>query len=539
MKTPLRWAVALAMASSLAVPACSSTRACRQGSIFLTMTLESPASAVVALDVEVSLDDVLRMTFPIARPDKGFTSSESYEIDLSQYQSYKTVAITVIARNSAGDEIERGVVTSRQLTPNCLALSVPVTAPSGAGGAGGGGITTGGSGGGGSAGAGAGAGGLALGGSSGGGTTASGGASSAGGKGGGDASGGITSGSGGVSSGSGGVSSGSGGVTSVGGKGGGMATGGAGGTNACVSRGTGVVAILDCPCAAPGSLACNGNAQSVTLICSAGTWMHNQTCMAGNLCDSRMGVSAGTCQPIVPACKNATAGQLVCDPSTSVAQCGPDLVSDPVQQACTGATPACLNHACVACTPASTEACGVCNDGTATCDSAGAWGTCVGASSKNTYYRDADGDGFGDPKTAMTVCGAAPTGTVANSKDCCDLDANAHPGQTAFFGTADACGSNQVPNGYDYDCDGTNTTESSVANASCVTTVSSSASCGCPMCYCTSTNGAAPVCGLRGCDVFNEAACGAPHHGVSWQLFDSVTCAANGSGTDANAEKCR
>ena len=169
----------------------------------------------------------------------------------------------------------------------------------------------------------------------------------------------------------------------------------------------------------------------------------------------------------------------------------------------------------------------MCNDGTATCDSAGAWGTCVGASSKNTYYRDADADGFGDPKTAMTVCGAAPTGYVANSKDCCDLDAKAHPGQTAFFGTADACGSNQLPDGYDYDCDGTDTTESSVLTASCVTTVSSSASCGCPMCYCTSTNGGAPVCGLRGCDVFSEAACGAAHHGVSWQLFDAIT------------EKCR
>jgi hypothetical protein len=44
---------------------------------------------------------------------------------------------------------------------------------------------------------------------------------------------------------------------------------------------------------------------------------------------------------------------------------------------------------------------------------------------------------------------APPPGYVTVAGDCCDTDASAHPGQTAFFSSADACGS------WDFDCDGT------------------------------------------------------------------------------------
>ena len=67
------------------------------------------------------------------------------------------------------------------------------------------------------------------------------------------------------------------------------------------------------------------------------------------------------------------------------------------------------------------------------------------------FYRDADQDGFGDPTTTQTVCGtspAAPAGYVANKTDCCDADANAKPGQTAYFTAPNACGT------FDYDCNG-------------------------------------------------------------------------------------
>jgi len=258
----------------------------------------------------------------------------------------------------------------------------------------------------------------------------------------------------------------------------------------CAASGTGAVAILGCPCSSSGVLACNGNSQPVTLICNQGTWTLNQTCQAGNLCDSRVGLTRGTCQPIDPLCQNATPGQNVCATATSVAQCGPDLVSETAPRSCTGSTPVCLSSACVACKPSSTEACGVCNDGTATCDRDGTWGACTGGSSTHTYYRDADADGYGDAKTSTTVCGAAPAGYVSSSSDCCDSDANAHPGQTGFYSSPDACGS------YDYNCDGVDTLMVTNLNTSC--TVVTSTACGCDVCVCDAKNVCSTQCTQSG-----------------------------------------
>lgn len=48
----------------------------------------------------------------------------------------------------------------------------------------------------------------------------------------------------------------------------------------------------------------------------------------------------------------------------------------------------------------------------------------------NIYYRDLDGDGFGDPNDQLFACnpGVIPTGYVANNKDCNDDDKNVYPG---------------------------------------------------------------------------------------------------------------
>ena len=73
-----------------------------------------------------------------------------------------------------------------------------------------------------------------------------------------------------------------------------------------------------------------------------------------------------------------------------------------------------------------------------------------GCTALRTYYRDADKDGFGDPASPQVACGAAPAGFVADKTDCCDRDAQAHPGQKAFFAKPDACDS------FDYDCSGAN-----------------------------------------------------------------------------------
>lgn len=306
-------------------------------------------------------------------------------------------------------------------------------------------------------------------------------------------------------------------------------------SDACAPTGVGAVAILGCSCSSAGTLACNENAQPVVLICSQGTWtVTPQQCQSGNLCDSRVGLTQGTCQPIDPLCRTATPGQAVCSGPTSVVRCGPDLVSESAAQPCTGATPACLNGVCVACRPTSTQSCGACSDGTQVCSSAGAWGACTGASSMHTYYRDADGDGFGNPKAAMTICGAMPVGYVGNSSDCCDADGNAHPGQTAFFAVPDTCGNDQVPDGYDYNCDGVDTLQNANLGASCVTVEMASPDCGCPLCECNSINGTAPVCGLTSCTEYSalNPPCGTTYT-ISGHGFSAGTCSPGAGGSQA------
>jgi hypothetical protein len=58
-----------------------------------------------------------------------------------------------------------------------------------------------------------------------------------------------------------------------------------------------------------------------------------------------------------------------------------------------------------------------------------------------TYYRDADGDGWGDPYDSVTDT-SPPTGYVTNADDCDDTNGAINPGAT------DSC------NGLDDDCDG-------------------------------------------------------------------------------------
>jgi hypothetical protein len=60
---------------------------------------------------------------------------------------------------------------------------------------------------------------------------------------------------------------------------------------------------------------------------------------------------------------------------------------------------------------------------------------------KTRFYRDQDGDGFGDPGRSAEAC-SAPAGFVADRTDCDDGSADGHPGGT------------EVCNGRDDDCDG-------------------------------------------------------------------------------------
>ena len=60
----------------------------------------------------------------------------------------------------------------------------------------------------------------------------------------------------------------------------------------------------------------------------------------------------------------------------------------------------------------------------------------------DTWYQDADGDGYGNPSVSTTDCDQ-PSGYVANNSDCDDGDDDQYPGATEYC------------NGEDDDCDGT------------------------------------------------------------------------------------
>lgn len=89
------------------------------------------------------------------------------------------------------------------------------------------------------------------------------------------------------------------------------------------------------------------------------------------------------------------------------------------------------NDNCSSCHPGGTE----------TCDSKD--NDCDGQSDEGvgtTWYRDADGDGYGNPSNSTQAC-SQPGGYVSNNSDCNDSNGNVHPGAT------EVCG-----NGIDDDC---------------------------------------------------------------------------------------
>ena len=84
--------------------------------------------------------------------------------------------------------------------------------------------------------------------------------------------------------------------------------------------------------------------------------------------------------------------------------------------------------------PGATE---VCNEVDDNCD-----GTVDEGFSKDTFYRDYDGDGYGDPGVSFQAC-VQPPGFVTNSNDCNDLNPLIHPGGS------------EICNLVDDDCNGT------------------------------------------------------------------------------------
>jgi hypothetical protein len=63
----------------------------------------------------------------------------------------------------------------------------------------------------------------------------------------------------------------------------------------------------------------------------------------------------------------------------------------------------------------------------------------------------------GDP-CDLDQDGFRAVGQACGGTDCCDTDGRAHPGETSFFTSADACGS------FDYDCNGSDDSEFAIVN---------------------------------------------------------------------------
>ena len=76
-------------------------------------------------------------------------------------------------------------------------------------------------------------------------------------------------------------------------------------------------------------------------------------------------------------------------------------------------------------------------------------GACRPATVLASWYRDEDGDSYGNG--AAEVCDAEPpSGYVADRTDCCDTDPDVHPAQESWFDVARRCGDES----FDYDCSG-------------------------------------------------------------------------------------
>jgi hypothetical protein len=179
--------------------------------------------------------------------------------------------------------------------------------------------------------------------------------------------------------------------------------------NPCsVGDGNGAVGLLGCSCSKAGELACNGNAQKLSLVCSGGLWTFLTACQPGFNCNTTKGANQGLCEAIDPLCASAKPGQVVCNGVTQVLTCGDDLLAS---EDTAGAS--CVNQTCQQgkCTGSCTAGASQCSaDQPQQCSAVGVW--------ENTGtmcpYACTGGTGVGDGGTggSATCTGVCTPGAV-------------------------------------------------------------------------------------------------------------------------------
>jgi cysteine-rich repeat protein len=116
---------ALMLAATWLWPACSSTRSCRDGTLFVTVQLGDLASATHDLQVTVSLDGVAEAPLTFMPEGRALARSESLELGLPQRAQHPAVAVTVVARAATGGELARASTPAPvPVTEACLALTI-------------------------------------------------------------------------------------------------------------------------------------------------------------------------------------------------------------------------------------------------------------------------------------------------------------------------------------------------------------------------------------------------------------------------------
>ena len=216
-----------------------------------------------------------------------------------------------------------------------------------------------------------------------------------------------------------------------------------------------------CAFASPGTSCgkpfCNTRKDLANLICdgngSCGVGLEN--CTSGYACNFQGKACRTTCSANVDCLAgfycNGTSNLCVATKTDSLT-CATDAECTSNHCAVAGGVGVCCNTPC---------------DSPNSCNNSGSAGKCqckdvmcnAGVACQ-IFYQDADGDGYGNKNgvlgtTAKAGCaGAPPTGFVADNTDCDDGDANVHPGQAGYFGTA-----SKGIGTFDYDCDGVSTKE--------------------------------------------------------------------------------